>query len=101
MFYTYEENLNASKNAETEEGRTIAAKAFGIQAADSGQVADAVIGRYNDIISGKAENVQEGELEKLQETMKSGLERANQNLEAMKTIQETTNRVADALYNIR
>jgi tagatose-1,6-bisphosphate aldolase non-catalytic subunit AgaZ/GatZ len=83
-----------------EDERKAAAKAFGIQAAESGQVADAVVGRYNEIIAGTAENVEEGELEKLKGVMEKGLERANKTLEAHKKIYELTNRVAEALYNI-
>ena len=98
MTSSYTDNLKDSRG--TGDEALAAARAFGIQAAQSGQVADAVIGRYNDIIAGTAENVKDNELEDLQKIMEEGLERANQNLEAMKTIQETTNRVAEALYNI-
>lgn len=97
MTASYEENLAEANSGG--EGANAAAKAFGVQAAQSGQVADAVIGRYNELIAG-AEEKEEGELKKLQEVMKEGLDRANANLEAQKKIDELTNRVADALYNI-
>lgn len=99
MANDYEKNLEESKTGKTQETRDAAAKAFGIQAAQSGQVADEVIGRYNELIAGAKEE-EEGELNKLREVMSKGLERANKNLEAQKTIDETTNRVAEALYNI-
>ena len=99
MLYKYEENLEFSKG--TDEKAGAAAKAFGIQAAQSGQVADAVIGRYNELIAKDELNEAEiKELEDLQQVMKEGLDRANANLEAQKTIDELTNRVAEALYNI-
>jgi multidrug resistance efflux pump len=110
MFYTFGENLAVSKGETldgsidenlTEENKAMAAKAFGIQAAESGQVADSTIGRYNELIAKEGLTDDEAqELKNLRETMKAGLERANANLEAQKTIQETTNRVAEALYNI-
>ena len=80
------------------------AKAFSIQAVESGMVSEAVISEYNGLIEknfDEMSGVDKKRMLDLENIMKKGIDQASKNSEAQKKVNEMTNRVAEALYNSR
>ena len=97
---SYSQNLEDIEAARAEGKRdTYAEKAFSIQASESGQVADAVISKYNELIA-QQDDANLETIRDLEETMRKGLERANKNIESIKNYNTTASQIVDALYDI-
>ena len=97
-----------ARKSGNEESADEFAKALSIQATESGVVASAVIDEYNSLISQdfskmsqEEKDAAETRMRELETTMEESLDRNADLLEDLRTVNEMSNRVAEALYNIR
>ena len=102
------EEAQANRTTGNEQVADEFSKALSIQATESGMVAESVIAEYNDLISQdlsklsvEERDAAENRMAELENSMESSLEHNAELLEDLRTVNDMTNRVSEALYSIR